>query len=191
MKSYLIDLILTTKDHLVRSTGVVPLGISDHCLVYTTLKLTSKRPPPKIIHVRNFKNFNKTDFMTDVERIPFHVLEVFDDKDDALWGWEQLFKDVCNTHAPYKDVKARSMSHPWINTTIRLKMNRRFKLFKKAISTNNTEIWAEYKKIRNEVTSAIRKAKSKHFKDQLADIKTSAEYWNLRLTQEFVKQLAH
>ena len=175
----LIDLILTTKDHLVRSTGVVPLGISDHSLVYTTLKLTSKRPPPKIIRVRNFKNFNKTDFMTDVERIPFHVLEVFDDKDDALWGWEQLFKDVCNTHAPYKDVKARSMSHPWINTTIRLKMNRRFKLFKKAISTNNTEIWAEYKKIRNEVTSAIRKAKSEHFKDQLADIKTSAEYWNL------------
>ncbi|CAH3133336.1 unnamed protein product, partial [Porites lobata] len=45
----LIDLIVTTKVDVVRCTGVMPLGISDHCLVYATLKLGSKRPPPKII----------------------------------------------------------------------------------------------------------------------------------------------
>lgn len=50
----LIDLIVTTKVDVVRCTGVMPLGISDHCLVYATLKLGSKRPPPKIIRTRNF-----------------------------------------------------------------------------------------------------------------------------------------
>ena len=39
--------------------------------------------------------------------------------------------------------------------------------------------WAAYKKLRNEITADIRRAKAKHFKDLLADVKTTAEYWNL------------
>ena len=158
----LIDLIVTTKVDVVRCTGVMPLGISDHCLVYATLKLGSKRPPPKIIRTRNFKNFNAANFKADIEKIPFHILEIFHHKDDALWGWEQLFKDICNAHAPFKDVKVRSMSAPWINNTIRHKMNRRFKLFKEANRTKDPSKWAAYKKLRNEITADIRRAKAKH-----------------------------
>ena len=95
----LIDLIVTTKVDVVRCTGVMPLGISDHCQVYATLKLGSKRPTPKIIRTRNFKNFNAANFKADIEKIPFHILEIFHHKDDALWGWEQLFKDVCNARS--------------------------------------------------------------------------------------------
>ncbi|KAK2555228.1 hypothetical protein P5673_023208 [Acropora cervicornis] len=61
----LIDVILTTKMDVVRCTGVMPLGISDHCLVYATLKLGSKRPPPKIISTRNF---DAAIFKADIER---------------------------------------------------------------------------------------------------------------------------
>ena len=129
----------------MRCTGVMPLGISDHCLVYATLKLGSKRPPPKIIRTRNFKNFNAANFKADIEKIPFHILEIFHHKDDALWGWELLFKDICNAHAPFKDVKVRSMSAPWINNTIRHNMNRRFKLFKEANRTKDPSKWAAYK----------------------------------------------
>ena len=96
-----------------------------------------------------------------------------------LWGWEQLFKNICNAHTPFKDVKVRSMSAPWINNTIRHKMNRRFKLFKEANLTKDPSKWAAYKKLRNEITADIRGAKAKHFKDLLADVKTTAEYWNL------------
>ena len=82
-------------------------------------------------------------------------------------------------HAPFKDVKVKSMSAPWINNTIRHKMNRRFKLFKEANWTKDPSKWAAYKKLRNEITADIRRAKAKHFKDLLADVKTTAEYWNL------------
>ena len=125
------------------------------------------------------ETFNAANFKADIEKIPFHILEIFHHKDDALWGWEQLFKDKCNAHAPFKDVKVRSMSAPWINNTIRHKMNRRFKLFKEANRTKNPSKWATYKKLRNEITADIRRAKAKHFKDLLADVKTAAEYWNL------------
>jgi len=175
----LIDLIVTTKVNLIRQSGVTPLGISDHGLVYATLKLTNKRPPPKIIRVRNFKHFNVEAFKTDIEQTPFHVTTIFDDKDDVLWGWEQLFNGVCDANAPYKDVKVRSISAPWINNIIRLKMNRRFKLFKEAVLTKDDVKWTEYKKLRNEITADIRRSKSNYYTDKLEEIKTTAEYWRV------------
>ena len=39
--------------------------------------------------------------------------------------------------------------------------------------------WAQYKKIRNEITSDIRTAKAKYFKDQLSKISTTKAYWKL------------
>ena len=172
----LIDLVLTTKVDVVRCTGVMPLGISDHCLVYATLKLGSKRPPPKIISTRNF---DAAIFKADIERIPFHIFEIFHHRDNGLWGWEQSLKDICNAHTPFKDVKSRSMSALWINNTIRHKMNCRFKLFKEASRTKNPSKWAAHKKLRNEITADISRAKAEHFKDLLADVKTTAEYWNM------------
>ena len=104
---------------------------------------------------------------------------VFEDKDDSLWAWEQLFSSVCNQHAPRGVVKARSVSSPWINKQIKLKMNRGFKLFKIAIKTKEADKWADYKKLRNEITSDIRKAKSAYFKRKFDEVKTTSTYWNL------------
>ena len=70
-----------------------------------------------------------------------------------------------------KRVKIRSQSSPWINNEIRRKMNLRFKLFK--------EIYARYKKVRNEITSQIRIAKAQYFNDKLAEAKSAMAYWNL------------
>lgn len=58
-------------------------------------------------------------------------------------------------------------------------MNKRFKLFKVATRTKDPVKWKEYKRLRNEITTDVRRAKTKHFKNQLLEIKTAAEYWNL------------
>ena len=55
----------------------------------------------------------------------------------------------------------------------------RFKLFKRAVSTKDQEIYARYKKVRNEITSEIRNAKAKFFKEKLAEVNSAATYWNL------------
>ena len=44
--SNLIDLIVTTRKDLITSSGVFPLGISDHSLIYATMNLKKRRPPP-------------------------------------------------------------------------------------------------------------------------------------------------
>ena len=48
----LIDLIVTTRPELINIKGVFPLGISDHCLIYASLKLRKGRPLPRIITIR-------------------------------------------------------------------------------------------------------------------------------------------
>ena len=88
--STLIDLIVTTKPDLINRKGVLPLGISDHCLIYATLNLKHKRPPPKVISVRNYKQFQVDQFRADITAAPFHVARVFEDKDDVLWAWNKL-----------------------------------------------------------------------------------------------------
>ena len=57
-----------------------------------------------IITIRNFKHFNAKDFQTDLSCAPFHVTDVFEDKDDAHWAWSLMFKQICDNHAPIKRI---------------------------------------------------------------------------------------
>ena len=56
-----------------------------------------------ITHSRR-PGWNRTvskDFKSDVDRIPFHITTVFEDKQDSLWAPEQFLNSVCDQHAPH------------------------------------------------------------------------------------------
>ena len=55
----------------------------------------------------------------------------------------------------------------------------RFKLFKRAVNTRDRNTWADYKRLRDEITSHLRKAKAAYFRDQLKKAKTTSTYWNV------------
>ena len=118
-------------------------------------------------------------FRHDLETVPFQIASIFDDPDDHLCAWQCLFNDICDEHAPWKEVKVRSSSDPWITCDIRYKMNRRYKLFKAAASTKCPQQWTEYKRVRNEVTSVLRKAKAAYFSKMFSEVKNTRVYWNL------------
>ena len=170
---------MTSKKELIHSSGVFHLGISDHSLIHASIQLTQKRPPAKIIKTRNYKNFNKVNFQQDISFAPFHVVFVFDNPDDKLWAWNKLFLNVCDQHAPPKDVKVRSSSLPWITNSTRLKINLRYKLFKLAVNTKYPHNSSEYKRIRNEIITDLRQAKAMYFNELFAEINTTRAYWNL------------
>ena len=70
------------------------MGVTDHSLVYATLRLKRKRPPPTVIAVRKYKQFDPENFKADIEQTPFYIASVFDDMDYILWAWNQLFRGV-------------------------------------------------------------------------------------------------
>ena len=109
--STLIDLVVTTRLDLVSTTEVFPLGISDHDLIYATIRLKNIRLPARVIKVRDSKKMYLERFKSDIEYATFQVAFTFDDTDDVLWAWQSLFDDICNTHVPWKEVKLRVKHH--------------------------------------------------------------------------------
>ena len=64
-----IDLIISNKKYSLMNTGVIETGISDHhSLIYTMLKSTYQKLPPKIIKYREWKYFNRYSFKYELSK---------------------------------------------------------------------------------------------------------------------------
>jgi hypothetical protein len=74
------------------------------------------------------------------------------------------YGDICDHHAPLREVKLRRVSLPWISPKIRHKMNLRYKLYLNAKRSDDEVLWSNYRKIRNEITKEVRIAKNNYYK---------------------------
>ena len=70
-------------------------------------------------------------------------------------------------------------SLPWVSGKLRHKMNKRYKILKLAKRHNSESMWTEYKKLRNEVTAEIRKAKSEYFTELTNNATDTKTYWKI------------
>ena len=64
--STLIDILITNNKETIVHSGVYPLSISDHCLIYAVRKAGISKNKPKFITTRSFKHFNEEKFKTDL-----------------------------------------------------------------------------------------------------------------------------
>jgi len=105
----LIDLCVTvTPDKIVRS-GVMPLGISVHSLVYLIRKTHYTIPGcVKIISTRSVKNFNEEECLTDVELIQWDAISLFSDPNEVRKFWKNQFLTCIHKHVPMKSKKIGS-----------------------------------------------------------------------------------
>ena len=94
-------------------------------------------------------------------------------------GPGRIFLITFARHAPWKQVRIRNTSAPWISDEIRYEMNRPYKLFKKAVNTKCPLLWQEYKRARNEVTSTLRLAKASYSSKMFDEVKNTTIYWKL------------
>ena len=117
-------------------------------------------------------------FRHDLATAPFHVAFVFHDVDDVQWAWQNLFDNIFNDHAPRKQAKIRNKSASQISDEMRYKMNRRYKMFKKAINTKSL-IVEEQKRERNEIISGLRLAKASNISNMFDEVKNTTMYSNL------------
>ena len=75
----------------LHSSGVIPLGLSDHSLVYVIKKCTKPRYKPRVIKTRSFRNFNQADFCNDLRNVPWHEIEFNESVDDAWYIRKNVF----------------------------------------------------------------------------------------------------
>ena len=182
----LIDLCITnTPDKIVRS-GVLPLGISDHSLVYLIRKRHYTIPGcVKIISTRSFKHFNQEEFLADVELIQWDDINLFSHPNEMWEFWKNQFLTCIDKHAPIRSKRIGNKKSPWITHELIRKMRKRDFLRKKAERTKDQYCWNDFKAARSEVNNSIKYAKRKYFCDNLSACKKDP-----RKTWQLVNELS-
>ena len=115
----LIDVILSSNEQQVQETIVKPCSVSDHDIVCATLRLKNQRQKPTYITTRSFKRYQPDQFHGDISKVPWSVLDVFDDLEDKLNAFNLLFNSVLDEHAPVKTVKICGPPNPFVTSEIR------------------------------------------------------------------------
>jgi len=127
-----IDLILSNQKHSLQCTGCVDTGVSDfHQLVYTILKSTFTKLPPKRIVYRCFQNFVPAKFLHDLSQDLYNNGGGFEGDYDHFEG---IFVSALDKHAPLKSKFVRGNEKPHMN-----------KALKKAIM-KRSHLWNVYQK---------------------------------------------
>ena len=176
----LLDLILTNNKRTTLTSGVVDTLISDHSLVYTVLRSSAPRLHSRKIFSRSLKTFSKQNFVRDMQMALFHIMDLFDDVDDKLYTFEQLYLDILDEHALHKHSHIRGKQVPYMYMTeqwckaIRHR-NKLWKIFMRQRTDKNNE---KYRCQRNTCTSLRRKAIREHFKRKSSKPENPHEFWS-------------
>ena len=159
---------MTNDKKKVLTSGVVNTQLSDHSLVYTILRSSAPGTPSRKICFRSLKNFSPENFVHDMEIVPFHIIDLFDELDDKVYASELLFVGVFNEHAPIKRTMIRGNQVPYMMEQWRRVIRHRNQLWK--FTRNRTDVKYEACKTqRNTCTSLRLKAIKQHFAKKTAD----------------------
>ena len=100
----------------ITNSGVLNVGISDHCFVYVCRKISFSKNQPKIVETRTYKNYIIDYFYN-------YVLEEcnWESEDpNMLWcDFKNAFNKVANIHVPIRTRKVRSEYSPWLDESIK------------------------------------------------------------------------
>ena len=118
----LIDHIYVSKLLAIRAVKVINIHLSDHCLVecdiIKNLLKTSESPCHNVVKYISTKNLDTHSLKCDLQQAPWSIINIFDDFDDALMTFEQIFSNIWDTHAPMKKRQRRHKRAPWITKEI-------------------------------------------------------------------------
>ena len=67
------------------------------------------------IQYHSYKNFDKQNFLRDLENTPFHLCNELNDKNLAYEQFKNMFKLVVDKHAPIKSKFMRGTHAPFTN----------------------------------------------------------------------------
>ena len=151
-----VDLFLTNRPRTFQCTTTIETGISDfHKLVVTVLKTFYKKQRPKMIHYRNYKNFENGNFREVLKK----ELLKFDITNAPLSKFNDTVVSVLDKHAPKQLKCIRSNNCNFMTKELRKAITNRSKLRYKFLKTRNEESKRRFNRQRNFCVSLLRKNK--------------------------------
>ena len=146
-----IDLFFTSRPELYVA-GVLQVGFSDHSAIFGVRKFYRvPLPPPRIVTARNYRRYDPALFSESLNNIPWDILDLEQNPDEALECFNDLFQTAADKHAPVVTRRVRGKSVPWLTPSIKDLMHERDFQHKKAIKTNQEIHWSNCKRLCNTV----------------------------------------
>ena len=153
----IIDLIFTTFSEKHIDSGVIPVTMSDHYMVYTVIGMDEPIKQRKHIAVckRNYSSLCINSFRRDIVfSSVFTRLLYCNDVNQAWDMWLGEFMKICDKHAPIHKHRIKNQTKPWVTPEIRQIIHSRNLWHKRAITYKNQTFFAKYRTLRNKVNLA-------------------------------------
>ena len=115
--------------------------------------------------VLNYKIYDPELFRADLHRIPWDIIELESDPDNAWNSLKDLFMTAADCNAPVVNRRERGRSLLWITPTIKNLMKKRDYQHK------------SYKRLRIAVSMKLRKEKASYYSNQLCEKQDSCKLW--------------
>ncbi len=111
----LLDHIYTNNTDLYHRSGVVNPGLSDHALIFTCRKRVKVDKEKENIVIRCYKDFNQADYAMDICNHNWQPVLACMDVDEAVNSFHFEICTIINKHMPFKKIRVRKVTVPWIN----------------------------------------------------------------------------
>jgi hypothetical protein len=182
----LIDLIITNNP-----TNIIDSGVGDpitnsrryHCPIHATLNF------PKITGICYTRKVWKYDIgnyqalRTKLNNIDWESVINLNYVDDIAKLVTGHLIEAAQTTIPNKLATIRNSDPPWIHNEIQTPIRKRKRAHKIAKLKNTHLLWENFRRLRNKVTTTIRRAKSQHVQKEINTIHNSEtnkrDWWKL------------
>ena len=136
----------------------------------------------KTVEVRQRENFNKAEFLRDLRMIDWNRVTIITKWDVGVL--ETPVSECCLISMHHSELKrVKNERSPWITNELLREIHKRDFLKQKAASTNDNSCiykWKQFKDARNKASNSVKKAKRKHFSENLESNKSdSRKTWRL------------
>ena len=166
--SSLIDHIVTNSRDLVRASGTVVVGFSDHLITFSSRIFPKVASAPNVKKVRSMKDYSKEGFLSELAKVDWSSVLSSDNADYCVTEFSRLFNSAVDKVAPYREIRVRSKKNPWINPGILSLIKRRDALFSEFRKNRSDEnLYKEYCRVRNMVQRDIKQAKANYFRHSI------------------------
>ena len=112
--------------------GTININISDHMAIFFNRKILKNKHSHKIIKGRSYRQYNRDIFIQDLLNTNWDCILETMDTTDKWCKFKEIFVEICNSHAPLKDLNVTQDKPNWLTNDIFELMNVRDNAFKKA-----------------------------------------------------------
>ena len=107
----------------------------------------------------------------------YNIASLSDNVQDAWVKWSDQFNSIVNRHVSTKQIRVKNRPNPWLTPKILELIYKRDYNDRKAIKLKNSDMMAEYKHLRNEVVSNMRKSQQDYYKKKISPDNKPQNIW--------------